>query len=137
METKSIMVKCDLNTVRVLLHKTINGPDTPEKSKLIEMLAYYVWENENFTRKVLDLSLGNIIPEPVPVGTRVQIDLKKTGWISTSEREILDANVKDGFAYGTVLKFFGYHGYSNYEIGFQNGTLNLPLESISNMEDLV
>lgn len=131
------MVKCDLNTVRVLLHKTLNGPDTPEKSKLIEMLAYYVWESENFTRKVLDLSLGNMIPEVIPVGTRVKINLEKTGWISTSEREILDANKKDGFAYGVVLKFSGYHGYSNYEIGFQNGTINLPLESINNMEDIL
>lgn len=131
------MVKCDLNTVRVLLHKTLNGPYTPEKSKLIEMLAYYVWESENFTRKVLDLSLGNMIPEVIPVGTRVKINLEKTGWISTSEREILDANKKDGFAYGVVLKFSGYHGYSNYEIGFQNGTINLPLESINNMEDIL
>jgi hypothetical protein len=137
METKSIMVKCDLNTVRVLLHKTINGPDTPEKSKLIEMLAYYVWDSENFTRKVLDLSLGNMIPEPLPLGTRIKIDLNKTGWLSTSDREMLDANLKDGIVYGVVLKFSGYHGYSNYEIGFQNGTINLPMECINNMEDIL
>lgn len=130
-------VKCDLNTVRVLLHKTINGPETPEKSKLIEMLAYYVWDSENFTRKVLDLSLGNMIPEPVPVGTRVQIDVNKTGWISTSDKEILNGSVKDSVAYGVVLEFSGYHGYSNYEIGFTNGTINLPLECVNNIENIL
>lgn len=132
-----MMVQCDQNTVRVLLHKILNGYDCPEKSKLIEMLSYYVWDSENFTRKVLDLSLGNMIPEVIPVGTRVKINLEKTGWISNSEREILDSSVKDGVGYGVVLKFKGYHSYSNYEIGFEKGTMNLPLESISNMEDLV
>ena len=131
------MVKCDQNTIKVLLHKTLTGSDTPEKSKLIEMLAYYVWDSENFTRKVLDLSLGNMIPDPIRVGTRIKIDLDKTGWLSTSDREILDANVKDGAGYGVVFKFNGYHGYSNYLIGFSNGTMNLPLESISNMEDIL
>jgi hypothetical protein len=137
METKSIMVKCDQNTVRVLLHRTLTGPDTPQKSKLIEMLAYYVWDSENFTRKFIDLTLGNMIPEPIAVGTRVKIDLNKTGWLSTSDREMLDANLKDGIVYGVVLKFSGYHGYSNYEIGFQNGTINLPMECINNMEDIL
>lgn len=137
METKSIMVKCDRNTVKILLHKTLNGPDTLEKSKLIEMLAYYVFDSDNFTRKIVDLTLGNMIPDPIPVGTRVKIDLDKTGWVSTSDREILDANVKDGAGHGVVFKFNGYHGYSNYEIGFSNGVINLPMECISNMEDIL
>lgn len=131
------MVKCDQNTIKVLLHRIINGPDTPQKSKLIEMLAYYVWDSENFTRKVIDLTVGNMIPEPVPVGTRVQIDVNKTGWVSTSDKEILDGSVKDGVGHGVVLKFNGYHGYSNYEIGFTNGTINLPLECVNNMEHIL
>lgn len=137
METKSITFKYDQDTVRVLMHKVLNKYDCPEKSKLIEMLAYYVWDSENFTRKILDLSLGNMVPDPIPVGTRVKIDTNNTGWVSTSERELIDGSVKDGFAYGVVLKFSGYHGYSNYEIGFEKGKVNLPMECIKNMEDIL
>lgn len=137
METKSIMVKCDLNTIKVLLHKTMNGPDTVEKSKLIEMLAYYLGDSDNLTRKVINLCLGNMIPDPIPVGTRVKINLEKSGWLSSSDRDILNNSMKDDVIYGVVLKFLGYHGYSNYEIGFGNGSVQLPMECLSNIEELL
>jgi hypothetical protein len=136
-DNRSVMVKYDFNTIKVLLHRILNGPDSMEKSKLIEMLAYYTYDSEQFCRKVMDVVVGNMVPEPIRPGTRVVINASKSGWLSSSDKEILDKATKNDVTYGIVLKFNGYHGYSNYEIGFPDGTVQLTLDAVSNMEVIV
>jgi hypothetical protein len=134
---RNVLVKYDFNTIKVLLHRILNGPDTIEKSKLIEMLTYYTYDSEQFCRKVFDISVGNMLPEPIRVGLEVVIDPDKTGWLSQKDKDIITNATKDGVIYGTVMKFIGYHGYSNYEIGFSKGTIQVPLEAVSTMNKII
>jgi hypothetical protein len=132
-DNRSTYVKYDFNTIKVLLHRILNGPDSIEKSKLIEMLTYYTYDSEQFCRKVFDISVGNMLPEPIRVGLEVIIDLEKTGWLSQSDKDIMANATKDGVTYGTVMKFTGYHGWNNYEIGFSKGKVQVPMEAVSTM----
>jgi len=134
METRSIMVKYDVDTIKVLIHRILNGNDEITKSKLIEMLSYISYEYENFSKKVVELSIGAYVPDIIPVGTTVKVNPEKTGWLSTDDREVLNANTKDKFAYGTVMSFKGYHSYSNYQVAFKEKIIDLPMDCLTSFE---
>jgi hypothetical protein len=137
MDPRTCYVKYDVNTFSVLLRRLLTSEDVYVKNKLIEMLTLYTYENENMCRKIIDLSIGTMIPEPIKTGTKVKIDKEKTGWLGTSEKEILDKNTIDEAVYGTVLSFNGYHSYNAYTVGFPEGTVNLPMEAVSDVTSIL
>jgi len=137
MEDRNCYVKYNINTFRVLFNRLITSDDVYVKNKLIEMLFLLTYESENMCKKIIDLSIGTIIPEPLKAGTKVKIDREKTGWLSTTDKEILVNNTIDEVVYGVVLSFNGYHSYNAYTIGFPEGTVNLPMESVLDVSSIL
>lgn len=137
MDHRTCYVKYDRNTFAVLLKRLLDSEDGYVKSKLIEMLTFYTYESENMCRKIIDLSVGNILPEPIKPGSPVQIDLEKVGWLGNNEKDIIAKNTKDDKIHGVVISFAGYHGYQPYKIGFPEGTVDLPMEAVLDITDIL
>jgi len=137
MDPRTCYVKYDIDTFTVLFNRLLASDDAYVKNKLIEMLTLYTYESENMCRKIIDLSIGTMIPEPIKAGTKVKVHREQTGWLGTSEKEILDKNTIDEAVYGTVLSFNGYHSYNAYTIGFPEGTVNLPMEAVSDVTSIL
>ena len=137
METKTCYVKYDKNTLTVLLKRILDSKDEYEKTKVFEMLSYYIFDNENMCRTLIDLSIGVLIPEPLLQGTHVKIDREHVGWLSTSDKEILEKSSKDDELYGNVITFRGYHSYNSYSIGFSEGIVDLPTAAILDISSIL
>jgi len=134
---RTCYVKYDRDTFTVLFKRLLASDDAYVKNKLIEMLTLYTYESESMCRKIIDLSIGTIIPDPVKPGTRVKINMDHIGWLGNSEKDILAKNTVNESVYGTVLAFNGYHSYSAYTVGFPEGTINLPMEAVSDVTDIL
>ena len=130
MVSRTCFVKYDRDTFAVLLKRLLESEDGYVKSKLIEMLTFYTYESENMCRKIIELSVGNILPEPIKTGSTVQIDPEKVGWLANNEKDIITKNTKDDKVFGIVISFAGYHGYQPYKIGFPEGAVDLPMEAV-------
>lgn len=136
MEDRSHFVKYNINTFKILIERLLKSEDVYTRNKLVEMLTMHTFDSENLCKTIIDLSLGTILPEPVPIGNPVKINIEKVGWLATSEREIIDKNQKDGATFGIVIAFDGYHSYAPYKIGFPEGVINLPMEAVLDVSDI-
>jgi hypothetical protein len=132
MNSRQTYVKYDQNTFNMMIQNMLSN-ESYQKTQLIKMIIPYLYENENLCRKILELSIGNIIPEPMETGQTVLIDIDKVGWLGTGEKQILADNTKDNAIYGTVLSFNGYHSYTPYVVGFPEGSVNLPIDAVSSI----
>ncbi len=134
---RNCYVKYDVNTFSVLLRRLLTSEDVYVKNKLIEMLTLYTYESENMCRKIIDISIGNMPPEPIKPGTPVEIDMNNIGWLGNGEKDTLTKNTKNDKVYGTLLSFNGYHSYSAYTVGFPEGTVNLPMEAVLDISHIL
>jgi len=137
METKSCYVKYDKNTFTVLLKRILDSKDEYEKNKVLDMLSYYIFDNENICRTLIEFSVGILIPEPFLQGTHVKINKEHVGWLSTSDKEILEKSSKNDELYGDVITFRGYHSYNSYSIGFSEGIVDLPTAAILDISSIL
>jgi hypothetical protein len=129
MSDRTSYVKYDEQIFSILLQRLLQDTSY-EKDQLVKMITPIIYENETLCRKILDLAIGNTIPEPLPVGTYVKIDMEKVGWLSANEKTILQDNTTNDVIMGTVLGFKGYHSYTPYIIGFPEGKVDLPTEAV-------
>ena len=137
METKSCYVKYNKNTFTVLLKRILDSKDEYEKNKVLDMLSYYILDNENICRTLIEFSVGILIPEPFLQGTHVKINKEHVGWLSTSDKEILEKSSKNDELYGDVITFRGYHSYNSYSIGFSEGIVDLPTAAILDISSIL
>jgi hypothetical protein len=137
MDHRTCYVKYDRDTFAVLLRRLLDSEDGYVKSKLIEMLTLYTYESENMCRMIIDLSVGNMLPEPIKPGSPVKINPEKVGWLGNNEKDILAKNTKDDKIHGVVISFNGYHSYQPYKIGFPEGTVDLPMEAVLDISHIL
>ncbi len=136
MSDRTCYVKYDKQIFSILLQRLLQD-SSYEKEQLVKMITPIIYESETLCRKILDLAIGNTIPEPLPVGTSVKIDMEKVGWLSANEKTILQDNIINDVIMGTIFEFKGYHSYTPYVVGFPEGKVDLPTEAVLSVESIL
>mgnify|MGYP003679262178 CR=1 FL=1 len=123
MKTKTILLEYE----DTLIYKKLNevlGKNSP----YLALIGPMICENEKAVNTFIKIAAGMDLPDIIPNGTLVHINLDTVEYNSTySKDEILKYNIpEDGKIICSIQKFNGFHKYSAYTIEFNgpDDTLN-------------
>lgn len=114
--------------------KEVIGKDSP----YIDLIAPMICENEKAVNTFIKIAAGMDLPEVIPNGTLVHIDVDTIEYNSTvSKEEILKNNTpEDGKIICSIKRFNGHHRYTAYTVEFKGpeddtvSTANLTVKDL-------
>ena len=123
--TRTTYIAYSVQDLQNAITTMVSGNNTYAKNKLIEMLAYMVYDSDNASKIFMEFYISGTLYEPIAVGTTVSIKFDKVGWLSVEDRTIIEEQ-----KIGVVLEFMNYHGYRNYKVAFKEKVIELPHECL-------
>lgn len=130
-EIKTVLLDYEDNLIYNKLKEVI-GKDSP----YIDLLGPMICENEKAVNTFIKIAAGMDLPEIIPNGTLVSIDLDTLAYNSTfSKEEILENNSdEDGFILCSIKCFNGYHRYTAYTVEFKGPNDEMVTANLSSKD---
>ena len=132
MKTKTILLEYE----DTLIYKKLNeilGKNSP----YLALIGPMICENEKAVSTFIKITAGMDLPDIIPNGTLVHIDVDTVEYNSTSTKDdILKYNTpEDGKIVCSIKNFNGFHRYTAYTIEFKGpddtvGTANLSVKDL-------
>ena len=119
-----------------LIYKKLNevlGKNSP----YLALIGPMICENEKAVNTFIKIAAGMDLPDIIPNGTLVHIDVDTVEYNSTfSKEDILKNNIpEDGKIICSIKKFNGFHRYTAYTVDFKGpddtiSTANLTIKDL-------